>query len=126
MTLDRPARQGEPSPREPLRRNAVWETAYFRRWSDAFARARGDGLELSTEDRLVHRHVCDPASGKTWSACFEHRSLHPADGEKGLPLDERPARSGKGVRSLKAGRLPSSGHRAGEVRLAVLTRDPRP
>ncbi|WP_344006633.1 TfuA-like protein [Streptomyces thermocarboxydovorans] len=68
---------------------AVWETTYFRRWSNAFARTCVDGLELSTEDRLVYQQVFDPAFAVTWAAYLEHRSLHPADGGKGLPLEER-------------------------------------
>ncbi|MET8676069.1 TfuA-like protein [Streptomyces sp. NPDC004647] len=67
---------------------AVWETSYFRRWSNAFARDRVDGLELSTEDRLVYQQVFDPAFRETWAAYLEHRSLHPANGP-GLPLAER-------------------------------------
>ncbi|MFF8035850.1 TfuA-like protein [Streptomyces sp. NPDC016626] len=76
----------------PLRavgRASVWVTAYFRRWSNAFARARVDGLELFTEDRLVYQQVFDPAFAKTWGAYLEHRSLHPTDGSPGLPLAER-------------------------------------
>jgi hypothetical protein len=48
-----------------------------------------DGLELSTEDRLIHRQVFDPEFGRRWTAYLEHRSLHPADGGPGLPLAER-------------------------------------
>ncbi|MEV5432714.1 TfuA-like protein [Streptomyces sp. NPDC052701] len=68
---------------------AVWETAYFRRWSNAFAHSRVGGLELCTEDRLVYQQVFDPAFGKTWAVYLEYRSFHPADGGKGLPLAER-------------------------------------
>ncbi len=65
----------------------------FRRWSNAFARTRVDGLELSTEDRLVYQQVFDPAFGETWAAYLEHRSLHPAGGGPGLPLAERLAQA---------------------------------
>ncbi|MFD9394785.1 TfuA domain-containing protein [Streptomyces sp. NPDC060000] len=68
---------------------AVWETTYFRRWSNAFARTRLDGLELSTEDRLVYQQVFDPAFHETWAAYLEHRSLQPADGATALPLTQR-------------------------------------
>ncbi|MEU6379512.1 TfuA-like protein [Streptomyces sp. NPDC046909] len=68
---------------------AVWETTYFRRWSNAFARTCVDGLDLSTEDRLVYQQVFDPAFHTTWAAYLEHRSLHPADCGPGLPLAER-------------------------------------
>ncbi|NUK27787.1 TfuA-like protein [Streptomyces lunaelactis] len=68
---------------------AMWETSYFRRWSNAFGRTCVDGLELATEDRLVYQQVFDPAFRKTWTAYLEHRSLHPADGGPGLPLAER-------------------------------------
>ncbi|MEH0551150.1 TfuA-like protein [Streptomyces sp. B21-101] len=68
----------------------VWETTYFRRWSNAFARTCVAGLDLSTEDRLVYQQVFDPAFHETWAAYLEHRSLHPAaDGGPGLPLAER-------------------------------------
>ncbi|MEU3353082.1 TfuA-like protein [Streptomyces sp. NPDC037389] len=68
---------------------SVWESTYFRRWSNAFARDRVDGLELFAEDRLVYQQVFDPAFRKTWVAYLEHRSLHPSDGGLGLPLAER-------------------------------------
>lgn len=68
---------------------AVRETTYFRRWSNTFARDRIDGLELSTENRLVYQQVFDPAFRETWTAYLEHRSFHPADGGPGLPLAER-------------------------------------
>ncbi|MFJ3883017.1 TfuA-like protein [Streptomyces sp. NPDC090077] len=73
-----------------------WETAYFRRWSNAAARGCVDGMVLSTEDRLVYQQVFDPAFGERWSAYLEHLSLHPADGGPGLPLAERLARAGGG------------------------------
>ncbi|MFD7444048.1 TfuA-like protein [Streptomyces sp. NPDC059909] len=68
---------------------SVWETTYFRQWSNAFARERVDGLELSTEDRIVYQQVFDPAFRKTWAAYLEYRSRHPASDEPGLPLAER-------------------------------------
>ncbi|KPC62708.1 hypothetical protein ADL29_17740 [Streptomyces chattanoogensis] len=73
------------APLEP----AAWETTYFRRWSNAFARTCVDRLELSTEDRLVYQQVFDPAFAKTWAAYLGHRSLNPADGAAGLPLEAR-------------------------------------
>ncbi|MCQ8836179.1 TfuA domain-containing protein [Streptomyces malaysiensis] len=68
--------------------SAVWETTHFRRWSNAAVRARVDGLELSTEDRVVYQQVFNPAFGQTWAAYLEHRSRHPAHGP-GLPLTAR-------------------------------------
>ncbi|MFE1367262.1 TfuA-like protein [Streptomyces anulatus] len=73
--LDRAA-----APDRPAAPSLVWETAYFRRWSNAFARTCVDGLELSTEDRLVYQQVFDPAFHERWSAYLEHLSQHPADG----------------------------------------------
>lgn len=67
----------------------VWETAYFQRWSNALTRACVDGVTLSTEDRLIYQQVFDPGFAKTWTAFLEHRSLHPADGSPGLPLEAR-------------------------------------
>ncbi|WP_331726258.1 TfuA-like protein [Streptomyces sp. NBC_01276] len=71
----------------------VGETAYFRRWSNAAVRERVDGVELSTEDRVVYQQVFDPAFGTRWTAYLEHLSRHPADGEPGMPLAERLARA---------------------------------
>ncbi|MEV4000555.1 TfuA-like protein [Streptomyces halstedii] len=65
---------------------AVWESAYFRRWSNAFARA--DGVALSTADRVLYQQVFAPSFSKTWTGYLEYRSLHPADGP-GLPLSSR-------------------------------------
>ncbi|MFF9690495.1 TfuA-like protein [Streptomyces sp. NPDC014623] len=70
----------------------VWETTYFRRWSNAFAYDHVDGLNLRTEDRLVYQQVFDPAFRETWEAYLEHRSLHPAHGS-GLPLTVRLAQA---------------------------------
>lgn len=70
------------------RSEAMWETTHFRRWFNAHARARVDGLELSTEDRLVYQQVFNPAFGETWATYLEHRSRHPARGP-GLPLMAR-------------------------------------
>ncbi|MFE2379104.1 TfuA-like protein [Streptomyces sp. NPDC059398] len=67
----------------------VWDTAYFRRWSNAFTGSCVDGLVLSTEDRLVYQQVFDPAFHERWSAYLEHLSRHPADGGRGLVLAER-------------------------------------
>lgn len=68
---------------------AMWETAYFRRWSNAFARSCVDGLELLAEDRLVYQQVFDPGFPAVWTAYLERLSLHPADGRPGVPLAER-------------------------------------
>ncbi|MEW1599350.1 TfuA-like protein [Streptomyces sp. NPDC093808] len=67
---------------------AVWESAYFRRWSNAFASTCVDGLELSTEDRVIYQQVFDLDFPRTWTAYLEHRSRHPAEGT-GRPLAER-------------------------------------
>ncbi|MFE7758363.1 TfuA-like protein [Streptomyces sp. NPDC057429] len=91
----------EPSTSGPLPPE-VWESAYFRRWSNTFARERVDGLELSTEDRVLYQQVFAPAFGKTWADYLEHRSLHPAD-EPGRPLAERLAEVTDG--SLTADRI---------------------
>ncbi|MCQ6246204.1 TfuA-like protein [Streptomyces malaysiensis] len=64
------------------------ETTHFRRWSNAAVRARVDGLELFTEDRLIYQQVFNPAFGQTWAAYLEHRSRHPGRGP-GLPLTAR-------------------------------------
>ncbi|MFI8308846.1 TfuA-like protein [Streptomyces sp. NPDC085927] len=66
----------------------VWESAYFQRWSNAFAHQYVDGLKLSTEDRVIYQQIFDPMFPKTWTAYLEHRSLHPTDGA-GRPLAER-------------------------------------
>ncbi|WP_346012322.1 TfuA-like protein [Streptomyces sp. SID3343] len=72
---------------------ALWETTYFRRWSNAFARTRVDGLDLSTEDRLVYQQVFDPAFRETWAVYLERRSRWPVDGGPGRPLAERLGRA---------------------------------
>lgn len=72
---------------------SAWETTYLRRWSNTFARRRVDGLDLSTEDRLIYQQVFDPAYRETWTAYLEHRSLHPIDGP-GRPLGVRLAAVG--------------------------------
>ncbi|MEV6734540.1 MULTISPECIES: TfuA-like protein [unclassified Streptomyces] len=74
----------------------VWETAYFRRWSNAFTRERLEGTVLPTEDRLVYQQVFDPAFPERWTAYLEHLSQHPADGGPGLTLAERLARVSDG------------------------------
>ncbi|MFF4248901.1 TfuA-like protein [Streptomyces sp. NPDC001822] len=66
----------------------VWDTTYFRAWSNAWAHAHVDGVQLSTEDRLLYQQVFDPAFRTRWTAYLEHRSLHPAHGP-GLPLTAR-------------------------------------
>ncbi|MFJ3176064.1 TfuA-like protein [Streptomyces roseus] len=71
----------------------VGETTYFRRWSNAAVRERVDGVELSTEDRVVYQQVFDPAFRARWAAYLEHLSRHPADGEPGMPLAVRLARA---------------------------------
>lgn len=70
----------------------IWETTYFRRWSNAFARTCVEGLELSTEDRLVYQQVFDPAFHERWATYLEHLSRYPADDGPGLPLAGRLAR----------------------------------
>ncbi|MEV6781208.1 TfuA-like protein [Streptomyces sp. NPDC051098] len=70
---------------------SMWESTYFRRWSNTFARTRVDGLDLSTEGRLVYQQVFDPAFAETWTAYLEHRSRRPVSGP-GVPLAERLAR----------------------------------
>ncbi|MEE1797513.1 TfuA-like protein [Streptomyces sp. JV176] len=84
----RTAREGwEPQAGVPGR---VRETTHLRRWSNFFARSRIDGLDLSTEDRLVYQQVFDPDFGQRWTAYLDHRSRQPAcDGGPGLPLAAR-------------------------------------
>jgi hypothetical protein len=89
----RTALDGNTPQNSPRLAPAVWETAYFRRWANATARARVHGMVLSTEDRLVYQQVFDPAFSKTWQAYLEHRSLRPADGGPGLPLAARVAQA---------------------------------
>ncbi|MFD4865256.1 TfuA-like protein [Streptomyces sp. NPDC058412] len=72
---------------------SVWETAYFLRWSNAFARSCVDGRVLRTEDRLVYQQVFDPAFGARWASYLERLSLHPADGGPGMALAKRLARA---------------------------------
>ncbi|WP_437097383.1 TfuA-like protein [Streptomyces sp. enrichment culture] len=67
----------------------MWQTRYFRHWSNALASSRVDGLTLGTEDRLVYQQVFDPNFPKVWADYLEHRSLYPADGGPGLPLQTR-------------------------------------
>ncbi|MFF8601864.1 TfuA-like protein [Streptomyces sp. NPDC015232] len=64
------------------------ESAYFRRWSNTFATSRVDGMELSTEARVLYQQVFDPDFTETWMAYLEHRSRRPAQGP-GRPLVER-------------------------------------
>ncbi|MFE0201259.1 TfuA-like protein, partial [[Kitasatospora] papulosa] len=74
----------------------MWGTAYFRRWSNATVRERMDGLELSTEDRLIYQQIFDPAFRERWAAYLEHLSQRPADGGPGMALDKRLVRAGCG------------------------------
>ncbi len=83
---------GRPLPDGARPARAVWDTTYYRRWSNAWAHERVDGLHLSTEDRLVYQQVFDPAFRETWAAYLEYRSLHPAYGP-GLPLTVRLAQA---------------------------------
>ncbi|WP_078998574.1 TfuA-like protein [Streptomyces sp. WM4235] len=81
----------------PVKRRAVvepwvWQTTYFRRWSNAAACERVDGMLLSTEDRIVYQQVFDPAFGERWTSYLEHLSRRPVDGRPGLPLAARLAR----------------------------------
>ncbi|MFF3864007.1 TfuA-like protein [Streptomyces sp. NPDC002209] len=78
----------------------VRESPYFRRWSNAAARARVDGLVLSTEDRLVYQQVFDPAFRDRWAAYLEHLSRQQADGGPGMPLAQR-------MTQVSAGDLPA-------------------
>ncbi|MFJ9967236.1 TfuA-like protein [Streptomyces avermitilis] len=83
------ALDGAAAPDRAVVEPPVWETAYFRRWSNAFASTCVEGLELSTEHRLVYQQVFDPAFRERWSAYLERLSRHPADGGPGLVLAER-------------------------------------
>ncbi|WP_124286733.1 TfuA-like protein [Streptomyces sp. ADI92-24] len=70
----------------------VWDTPYFRRWTNAAVRERVDGLDLATADRLVYQQVFDPAFHERWRSFLQYLSLHPADGGPGMDLAERLAR----------------------------------
>ncbi|MGW0883472.1 TfuA-like protein [Streptomyces sp. NPDC002671] len=85
-----PAETAPPSPH-------TWETPYFRRWSNTFARARVDGLDLSTEDRLIYQQVFDPVFRARWASYLEHLSWRPAGGTPGLPLRTRLAQVTSGT-----------------------------
>ncbi|MFF0386925.1 TfuA-like protein [Streptomyces sp. NPDC004286] len=89
----RTALGGEAVPSSSRRAPAPWSSAYFIRWANAFARTSVDGLELSTQDRLLYQQLFDPEFRTTWAAYLEHRSLHPADGGPGLPLAVRLAQA---------------------------------
>ncbi|MFF0087499.1 TfuA-like protein [Streptomyces canus] len=67
----------------------MWETAYFRRWSNAFARSHIDGLDLATADRLVYQQVFDQAFPMTWPAYLQHCSLRTTGSDPGQPLAMR-------------------------------------
>jgi hypothetical protein len=88
----RAALDGRTSSKAADIRRPMWETTYFRRWTNAFARSRVDGLDLSTADRLVYQQVFDPEFARTWAAYLEHHSLSPADGGPGVPLETRLAK----------------------------------
>lgn len=70
------------------------DTTYFRRWSNAFARSHVDGIDLSTQDRVLYQQVFDPAFPDVWATYLEHRSRHPVGGGPAVPLAERLARAG--------------------------------
>ncbi|MGW7343071.1 TfuA-like protein [Streptomyces sp. NPDC054854] len=88
----RTALHGGEAPQAAQMAPALWETAYFRRWSNAFARERVDGMVLSCEDRLLYQQVFDPTFRERWAAYLERLSLHPTDGGPGMELAERLAR----------------------------------
>lgn len=92
----RTALDGVAAPDRVVVEPPVWKTAYFRRWSNAFASTCVEGLLLSTEDRLVYQQVFDPVFRERWAAYLEHLSRHPADGGPGLALATRLARAGGG------------------------------
>lgn len=89
----RAARKGRASHRAPRPSRAVWQTTHYQRWSNTFARSRVDGLELSTEDRVIYQQVFDPAFHHRWNTYLEQCSLRPADRGPGLPLAVRLARA---------------------------------
>ncbi|MEU2977208.1 TfuA-like protein [Streptomyces hirsutus] len=80
-------------------RASVWQSPYFRRWSNARVRTPVDGFELSTEDRLTYQQVFDPHYRDRWASFLEYRSRHPADGGPGRPLSERLAEATGGALS---------------------------
>ncbi|MEU5417243.1 TfuA-like protein [Streptomyces clavifer] len=86
------ALSGRPLPAGARPARAVWDTTYYRRWSNTWAHQRVDGLHLSTKDRLVYQQVFDPAFRETWTTYLEHCSLHPAHGP-GLSLTVRLAQA---------------------------------
>ncbi|MFE3608356.1 TfuA-like protein [Streptomyces goshikiensis] len=90
----RTAQHGVPAPQAAQLEPAVWETAYFRRWSNAFAHAHVGGMTLATEDRVLYQQLFDPVFRERWAAYLEHRSLNPADGGPGMELVERLVRAG--------------------------------
>ncbi|MFC8429259.1 TfuA-like protein [Streptomyces sp. NPDC057253] len=67
----------------------MWETAYFRRWSNSFARSHVDGLDLATADRLIYQQVFDQEFPRTWTAYLQHCSLRTTGSEPGRPLAMR-------------------------------------
>ncbi|MFJ3310480.1 TfuA-like protein [Streptomyces sp. NPDC086549] len=75
----------------------MWDSAYFRGWSNHFSRSAVDGVELSTQDRVVYQQVFDGDFRERWAAFLAHRSRHPARGGEGLPLPERLQRACGGV-----------------------------
>lgn len=67
----------------------MWETVYFRRWSNAFAGSHVDGLDLATADRLIYQQVFDQEFPKTWTAYLQHCSMRTTGSEAGRPLAMR-------------------------------------
>ncbi|MEU0413883.1 TfuA-like protein [Streptomyces griseorubiginosus] len=84
----RTALNDQSAPRVCVRRQ-MWETAYFWRWSNTFARSHIDGLDLATADRLIYQQVFDPEFRRTWTAYLRHCSLRTAHSGPGQPLSRR-------------------------------------
>ncbi|MFE3163352.1 TfuA-like protein [Streptomyces sp. NPDC059224] len=83
----RAAREGT-VPAGPRPALVTWESAYFRGWSNHFARTVVDGATLRTWDRVLYQQVFDREFSKRWTGLLDRRSRHPVAGE-GLPLAER-------------------------------------
>ncbi|MFJ2095435.1 TfuA-like protein [Streptomyces sp. NPDC087901] len=88
----RAALEGTAAPDRSVAGPLLWETAYFRRWSNTAVRERVDGLDLATEDRLIYQQVFDPVFHERWHAFLQYLSLHPAGGGPGMVLAQRLAR----------------------------------
>ncbi|WP_369265247.1 TfuA-like protein [Streptomyces sp. R35] len=69
-----------------------WDTPYFRRWHAHFATEHVDGLELPTALRIAYQQIFDPDFPQVWHDHLDQLSVHPDDGEPGMPLPERMAR----------------------------------